>query len=126
MANPEHVKILKRGVDAWKKWRNENPKMTPNLVGADLRGADLIGANLREAQLRRAQLQGAYLRGADLAGANLREAQLRRAQLHGRVATVSVFLTVGVSQARYTNGNRTSSIWMGHAANVGLSKAKLL
>jgi hypothetical protein len=91
MANPEHVKILKRGVDAWKKWRNENPKMTPNLVGA-----------------------------------NLREAQLRRAQLHGRVATVSVFLTVGVSQARYTNGNRTSSIWMGHAANVGLSKAKLL
>jgi hypothetical protein len=43
-----------------------------------------------------------------------------------RVATVSVFLTVGFSQARYPNGNRTSSIWMGHAATVALSKAKLL
>jgi hypothetical protein len=40
--------------------------------------------------------------------------------------TVSAFLTVGFSPARYRSGNRTSSIWMGHAVTVALSKAKLL
>jgi hypothetical protein len=27
MANDEHVAILKKGVDAWNGWRNENPDM---------------------------------------------------------------------------------------------------
>jgi hypothetical protein len=40
------------------------------------------------------------------------------------VATDSAFLTVGFSHARY--GNRTSSISIGHAATVALSKGKLL
>jgi hypothetical protein len=25
MANDEHVAMLKKGVDAWNKWRDENP-----------------------------------------------------------------------------------------------------
>ena len=41
MANPKHLKILKQGVDAWNKWRVENPGITPVLEGADLREADL-------------------------------------------------------------------------------------
>ena len=42
------------------------------------------------------------------------------------VATFSAALTVGFSHARYPSGKRASSIWMGHAATVVLSKAKLL
>jgi len=52
---------------------------------------------------------------------------LRRAAKSSRSERVaSVFLTVGFSHARYLKGNRTSSIWMGDAATVALSKAKLL
>ena len=28
MANPEHLEILKQGVEAWDKWRTENPGIT--------------------------------------------------------------------------------------------------
>jgi hypothetical protein len=42
------------------------------------------------------------------------------------VATVSDFLTVGFSDALNPSRNHTSSIWMGHAVTVALSKAKLL
>jgi uncharacterized protein YjbI with pentapeptide repeats len=36
MANPEHLKILKQGVEVWNKWRIENPKVRPDLSGLDL------------------------------------------------------------------------------------------
>src|SRR4051812_35846451 len=43
MANEEHVALLKQGVDAWNKWRRENPKVRPDLREAYLRGANLLG-----------------------------------------------------------------------------------
>ena len=43
-----------------------------------------------------------------------------------RVATVTAFVTVGSSHARYPSGNLTQSVWMGHAATIALSKAKSL
>ena len=42
MANKEHLKILKQGVKVWNKWREENPKVRPDLVEADFSGVDLI------------------------------------------------------------------------------------
>ena len=54
MANDEHVALLKKGVDAWNKWRLENPDIIypdlskANLGGANLSGADLMGADLSE------------------------------------------------------------------------------
>ena len=61
MANEEHLKILKQGVEQWNKWRLENairPDLSDaNLSGADLRAsADLSGANLSGANLSRADL----------------------------------------------------------------------
>ena len=32
MPNPEHLEILKQGVEVWNKWRDEYPKMQPDLV----------------------------------------------------------------------------------------------
>ena len=46
-ADPSHIAELKKGVDAWNAWRDENPDIRP-----DLNEADLIGADLREANLR--------------------------------------------------------------------------
>ena len=38
MANPEHVKIFKQGLDAWNKWRMENPGIIPDLGGPGSHG----------------------------------------------------------------------------------------
>ena len=99
MANEEHLRILKQGVEAWNQWREENPGILwPELSGADLReadlreawltqadlsGADLIEADLREAWLNGADLSWAALRGADLRGADLSWAVLIEADLRG-------------------------------------------
>jgi len=91
MANPEHLEILKQGVEQWNKWREEHPDVVPDLSEAhlsgailrrvdfsqaDLRRANLRGANLWRAHFRGANLTGAYLHGTDLIGANLSEANL--------------------------------------------------
>jgi len=78
MANPEHLAILKQGVEAWNEWREENAD-----VIADLTEADLRGANLSDADLRDANLSNADLSNADLSGANLCETNLCRANLSG-------------------------------------------
>lgn len=93
MANPEHLKILKQGAEAWNEWRREHQVVHPDLHGAnfnnanlrnaDLSGADLINANLNRAVLRGIDLIGADLSGADLINANLRHADLRDAILSG-------------------------------------------
>jgi hypothetical protein len=88
MANEEQVKLLKKSVAEWNKWRNENPDVKIDLCGADLHGAYLSGAylsgaDLSGADLIRADLSGAYLSGADLIRADLREADLGEADLLG-------------------------------------------
>ena len=76
MANPIHLAVLKSGVEAWGRWRQQNPNELP-----DLSGADLLGAELRKAQLKGAKLTGANLRLADLTGANLQDADLSYAEM---------------------------------------------
>lgn len=88
MANPEHIKLLKQGVEGWNKWRREHRDITPALGGADLSGAnldnaDLIGANLNNTSLVNASLIDADLRGASLLYADLEGADLGGASLTG-------------------------------------------
>jgi uncharacterized protein YjbI with pentapeptide repeats len=45
MANPEHLAKLKEGVEAWNKWRKDNPEIKRDLTEADLAEANLEGAN---------------------------------------------------------------------------------
>lgn len=86
MPNQEHLRILRQGVEAWNRWRMENPGTLPdvswaNLREANLRRANLIGTNLIGADLRRVDLSGENLIGADLSGAKLRRADLGGADL---------------------------------------------
>jgi uncharacterized protein YjbI with pentapeptide repeats len=78
MAIPQHLEVLKKGVQAWNNWRTENPGNEPDLAGAKLSAADLREANLRETDLRWADLSGANLSGAILNRADLRRANLSR------------------------------------------------
>lgn len=111
MANPEHVDILRQGVEVWNKWRDKYPNVIPDLMNAylvdanlsylNLRGANLRGANLSHASLidsnrkvftfrhvrpidtdhSEAYLVDANLRSADLRGADLKGANLSHASL---------------------------------------------
>jgi Pentapeptide repeats (8 copies) len=91
MANPEHLEILKQGVETWNQWSQDNFHVIPDFSEADLSGADLFeadfgranlsGAILREADLGRVNLRGAILRNANLDEANLSSANLSGADL---------------------------------------------
>jgi uncharacterized protein YjbI with pentapeptide repeats len=88
MANQEQVKRLLDGVEGWNKWRQENPELTIDLRGANLKGIHLKSANLEKADLGGADLHGANLLGSDLmdavlVGADLGEADLRGANFWG-------------------------------------------
>ncbi len=98
MANAQHVTKLAEGFISWNQWRQENPRIRPDLSGTvlsdplpewafwkpvvmNLDGINFSRVNLRRCVLRGASLVGADLRRADLKGADLRKANLTNADL---------------------------------------------
>jgi len=100
MANPEHVAILKQGVEVWNQWRKENTQVAPDLFQADLRGADLRKADLREAVLRYADLSYAVLSGADLSEADLSGVDLSGADWTEARCGYTVLGNIDLSQVK--------------------------
>jgi len=103
MANPEHLQILHRGVEAWNAWQEQHRDLRPNLRGANLVKADLPGANLHDADLYKADLMGASLMGASLMGASLPDADLRQAKL----------MEANLREAKLIEANLTGADLMG-------------
>lgn len=147
MLNPEHVKILKSGVDAWNLWRSQNPDIRPDLREIDLHDANLYGtdidpflshinlkdavmfnSNLRNANLNRANLEGVDLRKSDLRQTNLREATLDRsllmnadfgdADLSGAMILGANLKQIKLDGAKL-NGADMSGSYLGQASIVG-------
>jgi TIR domain-containing protein/pentapeptide repeat protein len=86
MANEEHLKILKQGVEAWNRWRLQSSRIAPDLTGVDLSQEhlgrpDLVRTNLCGANLQDADFEGANVRIANFAEANLSRANFSNAQL---------------------------------------------
>jgi hypothetical protein len=116
MANDEHVALLKQGVDAWNKWRHENPDISPDLSEEDLSQEDLRKANLSKANLREAYLRGAWLMGADLRNADLWKADLSMARLSEAYLTGANLWDADLWQA---------DLWKADLTGANLSRAKL-
>ena len=81
MANRDQITLLKSSVARWNIWRENNPKIDPDLDRVDFNGVNLKNANLRRANFYMALLNGANLQGSNLtktffAGSDLRGANL--------------------------------------------------
>ena len=132
MANPDHLNMLRQGVDAWNAWRDREPSITPDLSGAHLGEADLARANLSGADVHEADLSEANLRGADLAGANLSGAHLGEADLS--VAKLSkvdlgeaVLIDADLSGANLAGANLSgASLSYAHLSGAYLGYASLV
>ena len=101
MANPEHLDILKQGMEVWNRWREEHPLSyidlcdtrfnNANFSDTDLRRVNFslsifintvfAGTDLTEAILNNADLAFANLASTDLIGAVLRNANLSNTDL---------------------------------------------
>jgi uncharacterized protein YjbI with pentapeptide repeats len=90
MANPEHLEIIKQGVEVWNDWADLH-RAVPDLSFADLSNAQLRRANLTYANLSGANLSHADLTVANLVGTNLVGAHLSNASLiHARLGSASL------------------------------------
>lgn len=96
MANEKHIELLKQGVKAWNKWREQNPEIRPDLSESDLSSVNLqginfartdlefstlIATNLVQAELTRADFSRADLQQVNFSGAALIETKLNGANL---------------------------------------------
>jgi hypothetical protein len=114
MANDEHLKILKQGVEVWNEWRRVEYGTTPDISCADLKSADLSHFDLHYVNLSGAALSTSDLFDTDLTSANLSGANLSNAFL-----TSSNFSRANLRDANFTNARLQSVIF----ANTDLSMA---
>jgi uncharacterized protein YjbI with pentapeptide repeats len=87
MANPDHLALVRSGVDALNEFCRRNEDLALDLEGADLSEMDLRNARLQAARLaganfERADLRNVRFNSGDLRNANFRDADLRGASLH--------------------------------------------
>lgn len=131
MANEEHLKILRQGVEAWNRWREENPDIRPDLSEACLVAANLCEANLRRANLRKAILREVKLSKADLTQAHLNfadliDANLSEAILVGADLSFTDLRWASLPKANLSEANLTSSdLTLVHLSEANLHKATL-
>ena len=105
MANEEHLKLIKQGVDIWNAWREKCPEIHPDLSQADLRGVKLQKINLGNTNLKESKLQFSNLTGAQLGEANLTKSRLQEACLQSAHMQKCNLSGAGMLEAnlQYTN-----------------------
>src|SRR5215469_10912131 len=106
MANPEHLAILKQGVEVWNQWRFEAGLREP-----DLQEIDIANCNLAEANFYRADLRRAKLTSVDLSRADLRYSRLDYSHFGGCEMTEANLLGASAEEVDFTGweGEGTSN-----------------
>jgi uncharacterized protein YjbI with pentapeptide repeats len=104
MANPEHVAILKQGVEVWNEWREDNPEIMPDLTEAILSNEDLKNVNLSHAKLRGSSLRGAnvscaILKQTNLRGVNFTDVNLTNSDMKGADLSGAIFIGTELKNA---------------------------
>jgi len=104
MANEEQLSILKRGVDAWNKWRYEVDEYL-DLSNVDLRSLTLSGADFTDVSFSRTNLSQVNLSKTDLDGANLAGANCQGANLSDSNLPDAIFDNADLSEANLTKAS---------------------
>jgi uncharacterized protein YjbI with pentapeptide repeats len=112
MANQEHLDILKQGVKVWNRWREENPKIKPDLSKTNIRKAYLTNANLYKVDLSGANLSLAHLGNAILSRASLVRADISEANLMGATLHESDLTRANLSGAYLSNADLNCANFM--------------
>jgi uncharacterized protein YjbI with pentapeptide repeats len=107
MVHELHLESLRKGAASWNAWRNENPRIRPDLSGADLRhiSADLREADFKGASLARVDLSWTDLRKVDFANATLVQADLSQADLRGANLANADMSSAKLSRADLSNAD---------------------
>jgi hypothetical protein len=121
MANPEHLQILKQGVEAWNQWRHNQWRHTNRNIKPDLAGAPLAWANLSHGHFAQADFSGANLTHADLSYTVIVEANFSEADLTGAVLVQAYGSGANFSGAKLTNAHLN----LADLAGVNLTRAVL-
>jgi len=121
MANPEHLAILKQGVEVWNRWRRENRGVVPDLSEANLEDHILEGANLQHGNLKRVNLRGANLSQANLDWTNLIHACLSESLLTNAIFREAYLLDTDLHRADLSGADFRKA----HLSEVNLSGAVL-
>jgi hypothetical protein len=106
MANPNHLKILRKGVEAWNEWRKQNEKIKPNLSGLNLADKNLEGLNLTDTKLTKT-----IFRGANLNRVNFSRAILMRTDLEGATVQFSRFVRNFIEDVSFENAEISHSFF---------------
>lgn len=106
MANPNHQKILRKGVEAWNEWRKKNEKIEPNLSGLNLADKNLEGINLTDTKLTKT-----IFRGANLNRVNFSRAVLIRTDLEGATVQFSRFVRNVIEDVSFENAEISHSFF---------------
>lgn len=93
--NKKHLKVFRRGVTSWNKWRDKNLDVIPELTGIELDTENLDGINLSKADLRGVTFKSVTLNNSLLENANLEGANLNDV----------LFLSSNLSNANFSNAN---------------------
>jgi hypothetical protein len=127
MANPEHLEILRQGVEAWNQWRRDHVEIWPDLSGENFSDASLGGANFMNTNLMGSNLSKMSLWGVNFTKANLQRADISNTSLRG-----AVFIGADLNGANLSNSNLwdvnfgvNSQVGMANLTNVNFSGADL-
>ena len=126
MADQEHLKILRQGVEAWNEWRGKNPDIRPDLKDSNLAHSTLIGLNLDDAECCNMNLIGANLRNAKLRFTNFDGAMLGRVKCRGADLYRASLVNAKLNKAELISAN-LNHVWLNRANLRGadLSNANL-
>jgi hypothetical protein len=125
MANPEHLELLRMGVQQWNRLRKEI-NIIIDLSGANLEGANLINADFTGVYLVNTKLVRANLLGVNFSGADLVKVDLSGANLSNSNLSKAHLFKANLSHAHLFNADLTgANLKDAKLVNAKLSEANL-